>query len=415
MYGFKRLLTFGVVAAIAMVGIVYFWGARASITGAVIAPGSLIVDGNLQIVQHLDGGEIQEVLVKNGDVVKKDDVLIRFRSKPYVDEQKRIEQQLCNLLAQEDRYLSVVKQSDGPISFDPRLVALATEDHGVQELLESQNAQLELARDLLERGRASIESQIEAQKGQLDAIETRIEVAQAVYDRAASLVSSRTMAAASQDQPKSELAALQGDKASIQSEITRLENEKLALEVKLREDALEKLTQISPEVAELENQMKQIRDKISYLAVTAPVSGTIFNNAVDNEGVVVRPGERLLSIIPSDAELVVQVRVQPVEIDEVVVGKAAKILFTGLDARFMPEVLGRVVTVSGDAIEDAEYPGQPFYTADIEFNDGYLEALGGTPLVPGMPIEAFIATTPRTPLSYVTQPMADYFYKAFRS
>ena len=415
MYGFKRLLTFGVVAAIAMVGIVYFWGARASITGAVIAPGSLIVDGNLQIVQHLDGGEIQEVLVKNGDVVKKDDVLIRFRSKPYVDEQKRIEQQLCNLLAQEDRYLSVVKQSDGPISFDPRLVALATEDHGVQELLESQNAQLELARDLLERGRASIESQIEAQKGQLDAIETRIEVAQAVYDRAASLVSSRTMAAASQDQPKSELAALQGDKASIQSEITRLENEKLALEVKLREDALEKLTQISPEVAELENQMKQIRDKISYLAVTAPVSGTIFNNAVDNEGVVVRPGERLLSIIPSDAELVVQGRVQPVEIDEVVVGKAAKILFTGLDARFMPEVLGRVVTVSGDAIEDAEYPGQPFYTADIEFNDGYLEALGGTPLVPGMPIEAFIATTPRTPLSYVTQPMADYFYKAFRS
>jgi len=147
--------------------------------------------------------------------------------------------------------------------------------------------------------------------------------------------------------------------------------------------------------------------------VRAPMSGVVHGMTVHALRSVVKGAEPILYIIPQDSPMLVKSRIDSIHIDQVHVGMEAALRFSTFDQRTTPEVMGHVVRVSADVFTD-DITGQTYYAADIIPQPDELAKLGDVQLLPGMPVEAFIKTGERTPLSYFVKPMADYFNRAFR-
>lgn len=150
------------------------------------------------------------------------------------------------------------------------------------------------------------------------------------------------------------------------------------------------------------------------LDITAPVAGIVYDLRVFAPRSVIRPADPVLYIIPQDRPLVIDARVEPIDIDKLTIGQDVTLRFSSLDQRQTPELTGRVKLISADAFQD-ENTRQSYYRAEIVLSEGEQAKLpAGTTLLPGMPVEAFIRTEDRTPIAYLVKPLTDYFTKAFR-
>ena len=145
----------------------------------------------------------------------------------------------------------------------------------------------------------------------------------------------------------------------------------------------------------------------------APVAGIVYGSTAETLRGVVRAAEPILYIVPQDVDLIARAQIDAAKIDQVHAGQAATLHFSAFDSRTTPVVEGKVTKVSADIFTD-ERTGQSYYRADIALDETVLAELEGRRLVPGMPVEAFIATDERTALGYFVKPMADYFNRAFR-
>ena len=162
----------------------------------------------------------------------------------------------------------------------------------------------------------------------------------------------------------------------------------------------------------LEKQGIALR-KLSRMEITAPVAGIVYGSQVFALQSVVQKAKDIMYIVPQDQALVVSARVPAPDVDQIVAGQEVSLRFTALDQRFTPEIFGVLNTVSADSFLD-ETTGKAYYEAEISPLETELVKLGEQSLVPGMPVDAYIRTAERSPLSYLTKPLADYFYRAFR-
>ncbi|HCQ59300.1 MAG TPA: HlyD family type I secretion periplasmic adaptor subunit, partial [Sulfitobacter sp.] len=154
--------------------------------------------------------------------------------------------------------------------------------------------------------------------------------------------------------------------------------------------------------------------EIDRLDIRAPVSGVIYGMQIQTPRSVVRAAEPLMYLVPQDRPLIIAARVQTIHIDQVAVGQEVNLRLSALNQRTTPELVGKVLQVSADSIDD-DATGQTYYRAEIALNPGEINKLKeGTVLLPGMPVEAFIRTGERSPMAYLLKPMADYFARAFR-
>ena len=157
--------------------------------------------------------------------------------------------------------------------------------------------------------------------------------------------------------------------------------------------------------------MRRLRER---LGVRAPVSGVGYGLKVFGGGAVIQPGQALVYIVPQDRPLIIAAQVLPTDIDAVHTGQVVTLRFAALDQRRTPELFGTVTGVSADAFVE-ETTGRGYYRAEIVLNDGEVARLPqDTTLIPGMPVEAFIRTTDRTPMEYLTRPLMDYIARTFR-
>ncbi len=209
-----------------------------------------------------------------------------------------------------------------------------------------------------------------------------------------------------------EIGRIESDMARARGEIAALNIERLKLDTTRREEAIAELRDLRASELELRERMRNLDQIIDRLDVRAPMSGVVHGNTVFAVKSVVQGGQPMMYIIPQDQPLVVAVRLQPIHIDEVMVGQEAGLRFTAFDQRQTPEINAHVSELSADVLTD-EATGQTFYRAEITPEEGQTERLGQT-LVPGMPVEAYIHTGERTPLAYLTKPLLDYFNRAFR-
>lgn len=422
-----RPVVLGFVGLLALFGGFGTWAVTSQIAGAVVASGRIEVDRNRQIVQHETGGVVDEILVDEGDAVAAGDVLLRLDAQQLASQLAIVEGQLFELMARRAR-LEAQRDEAETIDFDADLVAVAADRPEVQELMTGQRNLFEARRvsvaqelEQLGKRRAQVNAQIEGVASQEEALGQQLELIeeelgnqQSLLDRGLTQASAVLTLQREQARLRGQIGELSAQQAQLQERVTEIDIERLKLRSAGREEAITRLRDLRYRELELAEQRRALLAEIDRLDIRAPVSGVIYAMQVQTPRSVVRAAEPLMYLVPQDRPLVIAARVQPIHIDQVAVGQDVTLRLTALNQRTTPELIGQVLQVSADAIED-EVTGQAYYRAEIALNPGEIDKLdAGTVLLPGMPVEAFISTGERSPIAYLIKPMADYFARAFR-
>lgn len=415
----------GLVALVFLVGGFGVWAVGSNITGAVVASGRIEVDRNRQAVQHRDGGIVSEILVKEGETVAEDQLLIRLDPEELASELAIVEGQLFEIVARNSR-LEAERDDLEAIAFDPLLTD--STDPEAQELMDGQQ-RLFVARQetlkqqidqLSERGEQvasqieGITSQEEALARQLELIREELATQKSLLDRG--LAQAGPVLALQREEARltGQAGNLAASRAEAAGRVTEIDLEILRLATTRREEAITQLRDLSYQELELRERRHTLATRLDRLDIRAPVAGIVYGLQVFGPRSVIRPAEPVLFLIPQDRPLVIASRVPVIHVDQIYAGQEVRLRFSAFDQRSTPELMGQVSNVSADAFTD-EATGVSYYRAEIVLSEDQQQRLPeDLRLVPGMPVEAFMRTQDRSPIAYLTKPLADYFAKAFR-
>ena len=420
-------LTIGITTLFILVGGFGAWAVKAQITGAIVSTGKIEVDQNRQIVQHPDGGVVQDILVEEGDTVEEGAILIKLDDTLLGSELTIIEGQLFEMMARRAR-LEAERDSDLGVDFDDELMALAKDNLDVRDQMAGQVRlflsradsvqkeieQLGKRRNQITDQIIGIDAQMDAMSIQLDLIHQELENQQTLLEKGLAQIARVLNLQREEAKLSGTVGELTAQRAQAEGRITELEIEVLKIESQRREEAITRLRDLQFQELELAEQRRSLQERLSRLDVRAPVSGIVYGMQVFAKRSVIRPADPVLYLVPQDKPLVIMAQVEPIHIDELYINQEVSVRFSALDSRTTPELFGRVTQVSADAFED-ENTAFSYYRAEIELNEGETDRLPeGTILIPGMPVEAYMRTNDRSPLEYLIKPLADYFAKALR-
>ena len=425
-YSAKLPLAVGFFALALLTGGVGWWSVHTRISGAVIASGLVVVESNRQIIQHAEGGIIGEIAASDGDHVEAGDLLLRLDDALLRSEHSILETQLTELRSRRAR-LEAERDGQSRVSFAEDLSKRAQTDDGVAAQITGQRTLFEARRSTLAEKLHQIDKRIAQKTNQIDGTRAQLNALRIQQDLIArdltdqeSLLEKGLVQAQRVTSLQREAAGTAGDIGRLTSEIAQfhgeiasLEIEKLTLKTARREEAITVLRDLHFRELELTEQKSGVVERLSRMEVRAPVSGIIYGSTVFALRAVIRPAEPLMYVVPQDQPLLVSTRTSANSIDQVHVGQTASLRFTAFNQRLTPEVAGSVVRVSADVIED-DASGQNYYRVDIMPDPAQLVKLEGHTLLPGMPVEAYLKTKERTPLSYLMKPLTDYFRRALR-
>lgn len=420
----KRYMIFGTIVLVLFLGGFGTWAVLTQISGAVVSSGSIVVDRNRLILQHPDGGQVVSILVDEGDHVERDALLVVLDSTTLVSERIIVESQLFELMSRRARAQAEREEAD-TIIFPALLHEEGAKNPEVERLMSGQEGLFYIRRDSDEQARAQldkrksqIKSQIEgviAQRSgltrQLALIQEELVAQQELLDRGLTQAS-RVLALRREEAGlEGRVGELIATEAQAQGRITEFDTQILQLRIARREQAIEEERNLEFRENELSEKRQALIGKIARLEIRAPVAGVVYNFIPRS---VISPAETVLSLVPSDRVLVIEAKVSPVHIDQVLVGQEATLRFSTFDQRTTPELFGTVRTISPDAFFD-QNTGETFYQAELVLNPGEIEKIPeGAKLIPGMPVQAFLRTRDRSPINYLTKPLTDYFVRAFR-
>ena len=422
----RRPMTIGLVSTAILLFGTLGWGMMTTITGAVVSSGQLEVDQLRQIVQHADGGTVEEIRVAEGAAVQAGDVLITLDGTLMRSELTIVDAQFYELLARRGR-LEAERDDATTIGFPALLIEAAAQNADLKELMDGQQRLFEARQDSMRQQldqyekrkaqTASLIDGIDAQRAALsrqrDLIEKELASQQTLFDKGLAQASRVLSLQREEARLSGEVGELTASRAQSEARIIETEIEILRLAASRREEASTQLRDIGYRELELAERRRALLEKISRLEIRAPVSGLVLNRQVTTPRAVIRAAEPLMYIIPQDRPLVIAVRVPNIHIDQVHIGQEAKIVFSAFSTRTTPELFGAVTAVSADVLVD-EATRQPYYRAELSLHAGEREKLGSVQLLPGMPVEVFIRTEERTPAQFLTKPFTDYFNRAFR-
>ncbi len=419
-------LIIGFLALIVLVGVLGVWSVTARIAGAVIASGMIQLENNRQVVQHPQGGVVGEILAKNGDTVEAGDVLVRLDDTLLKSELAIVEGQLFEIQARKAR-LEAERDSLENLPIPEELAAIARQNPEVQKLVDGQQRLFEARADSMRREAEQISEQIDQAHNQIDGTDAQLaafktqeklilnELTDTESLLAKGLTQASRVSALQREQARllGEIGSLGATIAQLRGQIAALDIQQLKLMTARREEANTTLSDLQYREIELVERRLSLRETLSRMEIRSPVSGVIYGSKIFALQSVMSPAEPIMYVIPQDQPLVVSARIEAINIDEVYVGQIASLRFSAFEQRQTPEIFGHVSRISADVFTD-EMTGLSYYQAELLPDTDELDKLGGQKLLPGMPVEAFIRTTERSPLSYLAKPLTDYFIKAFR-
>ncbi len=417
----RRFITLGFVTlAVLLLGL-GGWLFGTNIQGAVVASGHVEVEKNRQIIQHPDGGIVREIFVAEGEEVEKSRILLMLDTTELASEFAVIENQLFELLARKAR---LIAERDDQFT----LALNEKQNAATKSLYESQQnlLTLRLEAEARETEQLSQQSkQIIRQVGGIDAQIVAMTEQLALLDE--ELAAQLTLLERGLSEAPRVL-ALRRDRAALVGQIAEteaaravaierqsgIELEILGIANDRREAAMAELREIDPRETELDEKKRTLQNRIDRAVVRAPLAGTVYDLKVLGASAVVRAAEPLMYLIPNDRPVVITAQVASRDIDQVYIGQPAIVRLTAFDQRNTPELFGQVLNVSADTFQDQQ-TGAFYYRIELGLNDMETAKLGAEQrLIPGMPVETFLATRNRRPIDYLTQPLADYFTRAFR-
>lgn len=419
-------LWLGIVALGVLVGGLGLWSVATTLAGAVVAQGVVQVESNRQVVQHPEGGVVGEIRVKDSDMVEQGDVLIRLDGRRLRSELAVIDGQLLEIGARKAR-LVAERDDAADITFPPALrasiAALPEAENvlaGEATLFHARRDAMQQERDLLAEQNRQIVNRTEGITAQLDALQVQADLLLEDLENQQRLLAQQLTQAQEVSALRREHAGMLGqigqlsaDLAALRGEAASNEIAALQLQTRRREEALTQLRDLEFRQIELTERKIVLTESLSRLDLRAPTSGIVYGMQVFAVQSVVQAAEPLLYIIPQDQPLVVSVRVDAINIDQVHTGQQAELRFPAFDQRRIPEIRGQITRISADVLQD-QTTGQSYYSAEVVPLETELSKLGDQVLLPGMPVETFIRTRDRTPLAYLTEPLLIFFTRALR-
>ena len=403
-------------------GVFGLWSTIAPLQSAALAPGKVMVKGSRKSIEHLEGGIVAKLPVRDGETVEAGDLLIllddtqaRAQLEITMGQYFAVKATESRLLAERDDLNSVVYPEIIADSIDPRAA----------DAVASQN-QVFVARRNAHEGEIAVLRQRVSQLGE------QVRGIEALRDGKKKLVSSYAEEIRDYSELLEEgyadkqrlrelernLARTEGEVAEHISTIAQLEIqvgetqlEILQLQKEFHTSVVDELGKTQIEVYDLEERIRASADKAERTEIRSPVAGVVVGKTVTTEGEVIGPGEPLMFIVPQSEELIIEAQVSPIDIDRVHNGQSADIRFSAFKSTTTPVIDGTVVSVSADALTD-DQQGTSYYLARVEVTAEGYEMLNELVLVPGMPAEVLINTGSRTLFQYLTQPIRNAFARS---
>lgn len=399
------------------------WAATMQLSGAVIAQGQIAVDQQIKAIQHRDGGIVSEIAVREGDLVKEGQVLLRLDDAQTRAELSIVRAQLLELTVRRTRLLAerdLLAEIEFPGGLDLGHAERRLLVSGERRLFEGNRLNRESRKQQLELGTVQVAKEIVGLEAQRSSKSDEIALVEEQRAKLEKLARQQLIERAPLYSANRDFARLQGEQGEIDAAIARARSKVneirlqiIAIDETARTEAQRELTAVETKLSELQDRQMAISDRLSRTEIRAPLSGTINELNIHTIGGVITPAEVLVTIVPTNARLKVEVMLQPTAIDQVEPGSSARLRLTALNQRTTPELFGLVSHVSPATTRDAA-SGQLYYKGDVEIKEGELAKIGQSRLIPGMPVEVYVTTSERTALSYLVKPIVDQFSKAFR-
>jgi HlyD family secretion protein len=426
----RRMNIIGIAMVVGFVGCIGGWAATSELAGAVIAVGTVIVEGNVKKVQHPTGGVVKEILVKEGDAVEEGQILVRLDDTVTRATLGVVRSQLDENNARQARLLAEREGADA-ISFPDALLArkgeatVAAAVNGEEKLFEARkSARAGQRAQLRERVSQSNEeirgltAQQQAKESETKLIGEELVGVADLYQKNLVSISRFMLLQRDQARLQGERGQFVADIARARAKISETELQIIQLDQDFRTEVLKDLRETQGKVAEFIERMVAAEDQLKRVDIRAPRSGVVYSLTVHTVGgVIANGGETIMSIVPHGDDLIVEAKVSPTDIDQIALGASAVVRIMAGNQRTMPELNGIVTYVSADLSHEPPSPGaapQAFYITRAALPKAEVQRLGEFRLVPGMPAELFIQTYARTPLQYLIKPLRDQIARTFR-
>ena len=401
------------------------WASTAQISGALIAPGSIVVDSNVKKVQHPTGGVVGEVRARDGDRVKAGDVVVRLDDTVTKASLAIVTKGLDGLLARRSRLLAEQDGADR-ITFPPELMdsfanpdvrALIGNEIKLFQVRSSgrvgQKAQLKERIAQLREEIGGLEAQENAKSREIELIQKELVGVRDLFAKNLVQISRLTVLERDAARLDGDRAQFIAQKAQAKGKITEIELQIIQIDKDLSSEVSKEMREINDKIGEFVERKVTAEDQLRRIDIRAPQDGMVLQSTVHTVGGVITAGDAIMLIVPESDNLSVEAKVNPQDIDQLRIGQKTLLRLSAFNQRTTPELNGTVSRISPDTTTD-QRTGQSYYTIRVSMPPEEVAKLGDVKLIPGMPVEAFVQTGERTMISYLAKPLSDQLMRAFR-
>ena len=419
-------LIVGLAVVIVLAGGFGGWASTVQISGALIAPGAVVVDSNVKKVQHPTGGVVGEVRVRDGDLVKAGDVVVRLDDTVTKASLAIVVKTLNGLYARAAR-LEAEQRGESKLTFPPQLTDRAS-DPDVQNVMLSESKLFEvrvhgragqkaqLRERVLQLGEeiSGLSAQEKAKDQEIALIEKELVGVRSLYEQRLVQLTRLTTLERDAARLNGERAQYIASRAQAKGKITETELQIIQVDKDMVSEVSKDLRETNDKIGEFVERKVTAEDQLRRVDIRAPQDGMVLQNNVHTVGGVITAGDAMMMIVPQADDLSVEAKVDPKDIDKLQIGQKTLMRFSAFNQRTTPELNGNVTRVSADVTTD-QRTGQSYYTIRVSLPPSEVARLGdNNKLIPGMPVEAFVQTGDRTMLSYLIKPLNDQLMRSFR-
>lgn len=419
----KAYSLFGFTALVLIVTFIGGWGAVASLSGAVIARGSIVIETDAKKVQHPFGGVIADIKVRNGDKVRHGDVLVRLDDTVLRANADSIQKSLGELRLRRARLLAerdALRIVELPVDLVSRSTQLAEAILNERRLFDLRSSARFGRKAQIDERINQLKNEAQGYLVQRQSIDAQTKFINQELDGLRQLLAQQLVPLSRVSELEREAARLDGVRGQMISGIAQTEGKIaearltiLQIDSDLFSEVGGELRDIDAKIGPLEEQLNAAQDQLSRISIAAPEDGVVHQLNVKTIGGVVGVGEVLMLIVPTADKLAVEAQINPADIDQIRVGAPVMVRILAFNQRTTPELNGVLTQASPDTVTE-QRSGATFYTVRIELPPDEIRRLGGMPVLPGMPVEAFIKTGDRRVFEMLLKPITDQLMRAYR-
>jgi HlyD family secretion protein len=418
-------LIIGLAVVMVLAGGLGGWASTQEISGALIAPGQIVVESNVKKVQHPTGGVVGDLRAHDGDVVKAGDIVVRLDDTVTKANLAIVTKNLDAALARAAR-LEAEQRGLDRIRFSPQLTERAGDPDVISVMASEsklfdvrvngrigQKAQLRERITQLNEEIAGLTAQETAKDQEIALVEKELSGVKQLYDQHLVQISRLTTLQRDAARLNGERAQYVASRAQAKGKITETELQIIQVDKDMVSEVSKDLRETNDKIGEFVERKVTAEDQLRRVDIRAPQNGIVVQSTVHTVGGVITAGDAIMLIVPQADDLQVEAKVNPQDIDKLQIGQKTLLRLSAFNQRTTPELNGVVTRVSADVTAD-QRTGQSYYTIRVSMPAAEIARLGDVKLIPGMPVEAFVQTGDRTMMSYLMKPLSDQLMRAFR-